>query len=214
MGARTKRRVALVHAAPAALPPLLAYYAEAAPDLDLVNLLDDGLQRLFALDEAGPAEHRLLEMIAAARDAYAAELALLTCSAVRRSTVEALRAAAGVPVLKIDEPMARAAVRAGRRLGVIVTFPPTVESTRRLLLDADPNVELAIELVDGNWAIPAAAERLAARPVDAVVLAQVSMAPLAAGLRARLPVPVFTSLETSLAAVREALAQVDVRRFM
>jgi hypothetical protein len=198
-----KRRIALIHAVPAAIGPLVQYYSEAAPELDLYNLLDDGLTRLFALDDASRAHHRLAEMIAAARDTYQAELALLTCSAVPRPALEALRAAAGIPVLKIDEPMAQAAVKAGRRLGVIVAFPPTVETARRLLLDADPSVELTIELVPDLAAIPAAAQRLAS--LDAIVLAQLSMAPLAPGLRRRLPILIFTSLDTSLAAVREAL---------
>jgi Asp/Glu/hydantoin racemase len=198
-----KRRIALIHAVPAALGPLFQYYSEAAPELDLYNLLDDGLMRLLALHDPVPARRRLAEMIAVARDTYQVELALLTCSAVPRPTLDALRTAAGIPVLKIDEPMARAAVKAGRRLGVIVTFPPTVETARHLLLEADPTVDLTIELVPDLAAIPAAAERLAS--LDAIVLAQVSMAPLAAGLRGRFSIPVFTSLDTSLAAVREAL---------
>jgi Asp/Glu/hydantoin racemase len=198
-----KRRIALIHAVPAAIGAVVQYYSEAAPELDLYNLLDDGLTRLFALDDPAPAHRRLADMIATARDIYRAELALLTCSAVPRPTLDALRTDAGIPVLKIDEPLAQAAVKAGRRLGVIVTFPPTVETARRLLLDADPAVELTIELVPNLAAVRGAAERLAAH--DAIVLAQVSMAPLAADLRRRLAIPIFTSLDTSLPAVREAL---------
>jgi hypothetical protein len=46
---------------------------------------------------------------------------------------------------------------------------------------------------------------LADGEAEALVLAQVSMAHLVAPLRARTGRPVFSSLETSLAALREAL---------
>ena len=51
----------------------------------------------------------------------------------------------------------------------------------------------------------AAAARLARREVDAVVMAQVSMARLQKEVEQIVRVPVFNSLETSLAAVRAGL---------
>ena len=51
-----------------------------------------------------------------------------------------------------------------------------------------------------------AADDLAAQGVDAIVLAQVSMAHLAAPLKERTRLPVLSSLETSLVEVRRILS--------
>ena len=214
-----KHTIAFIHASPASLPPLMQYYKEAAPDLDIVNLLDDGLLRLFSAGNFSLAGTRLAAMLATARDVYAAELAMLTCSAVPRPMLDSLRAGARIPVLKIDYPMARHAVQTGSRIGVAVTFPPTAELTSKLLLEAageqGRSVELTLEvapkaydaLLAGDAAthdkiLLDAVAALARQNVDVIVLAQVSMARILERARASVSVPVLTSLDTSLAAVR------------
>ncbi len=47
-----KRSVAFVHTSPAAVGPLMQFYAEAAPEFEITNLLDDGLLRLLAAGRA------------------------------------------------------------------------------------------------------------------------------------------------------------------
>jgi Asp/Glu/hydantoin racemase len=212
------RKVVFVHASRAAVEPLMRYYPKEAPDLEITNLLDDGVMRLFRGGGMDKAKVRLAEMIRTGREVYAAEASLLTCSAVPTPVLAELRALAGIPLVKIDVPMTRLAVRAARRIGIVVTFPPTVESTRALLLEASPGVELSVKLVpealDRLLAGDAAAHdemlldagaALADGEAEALVLAQVSMAHLVAPMRARTGRPVFSSLETSLAALREAL---------
>jgi Asp/Glu/hydantoin racemase len=121
-----------------------------------------------------------------------------------------------VPILKIDDAMAAAAVRAGRTIGVAITSPPTQGPTTRLLEEAASEAGLAVELV--RCVVPEAYDALLAGAperhdelllaaieklrVDAVVLAQVSMARLLPMLKARVSVPLFSSLETSLEALR------------
>lgn len=213
-----KRRIALIHASRAAVDPVTQYYAEKAPELDLTNLLDDGVMRMLGANDESRSQRRLLSMLDTAREEYEAEAALLTCSAVTRASMEWLRAAAGIPLVKIDEPMARIAVKAGRRVGVVATFEPTTSTTRRLLEEADPKVEVLIEcardalraLLAGDFAshdklLSAAVHQIAARGVDAIVLAQVSMARLARELALTVPVPLFNSLDTSLSEVRRVL---------
>jgi Asp/Glu/hydantoin racemase len=217
-----KRRIVLIHASRASLDPLMSYYPRAAPELEITNLLDDGLMRLFARDAAEAATDRLAGMIGAGRDVHGAELALLCCSAVTRPMLGSLRAGAGIPVLKIDEPMAQAAVRAGGRIGLIVSFPPTLAITRALVeeaaREADAGIgidaELLPEAVEALLAgdrpthdrlLLDAAGRLQSRGAEVIVLAQVSMAHLVEPARARTGLAVFSSLETSLVAVRRAL---------
>lgn len=218
-----KRRVAFVHTSPAAVGPVSHFYKEAAPELEVTNLLDDGLLRLLAAGDAETAEARLADMIGVAAKTYGAEAAMVTCSSVSLETVGRLEGSAGMPVLKIDYPMARRAVRAGRLVGVAATFRPTLGPTRRLLEAAAREHETEVEIVED--VTPEAYEallagdagrhdrlllegvaRLEAKGVSVVVLAQVSMARVLPAAEGRFRVPLLTSLQTSLEAVRAALA--------
>jgi len=218
-----KRRVAFVHTSPAAVGPVAQFYKEAAPEFEVTNLLDDGLLRLLAEGEVATVERRMADMIGAAADTYGAEAAMVTCSSVPLESVEKLAASAGLPVLKIDYPMARRAARAGRLIGVAATFPPTLGPTGRLLAEAAREAGTEIEIVED--VTPDAYEallsgdaerhdrlllegiaRLEAKGVSVVVLAQVSMARVLPAAEGRFRVPLLTSLHTSLEALRAALA--------
>jgi Asp/Glu/hydantoin racemase len=161
-------------------------------------------------------------MLSLARRTYQAEVALLTCSAVPVDRLEELRRNAGMKILKIDEPMCEAAVAAGSRIGVITTFPPTSATTRGLLAEAASRAGKQIEIVEelipdalkallaGNEVkhdveLLRSADRLAGNNPEVVVLAQVSMARLTPQVSARVRVPVFSSLASSLDAVRAIL---------
>jgi Asp/Glu/hydantoin racemase len=218
-----KRRVAFVHTSPAAVGPVAQFYKEAAPEFEVTNLLDDGLLRLLAGGRVAAVERRLADMIGAAAETYGAEAAMVTCSSVPLESVEKLAASAGLPVLKIDYPMARRAVRAGRLIGVAATFPPTLGPTGRLLAEAARDAGTEIEIIED--VTPEAYEallsgdaerhdrlllegiaRLEAKGVSVVVLAQVSMARVLPAAEGRFRVPLLTSLHTSLEALRAALA--------
>jgi Asp/Glu/hydantoin racemase len=136
--------------------------------------------------------------------------------------VRTLAEAFPMPVLKIDDPMAQRAVQTGSRIGVAVTFAPTQEPTRRLLTEAaaaaQRKVDLDIEMIPGAYdalltndfethdrLLIEACERLASRHPDALVLAQVSMARAEDRIRQRVGIPVYSSLSTSLEALRKLL---------
>lgn len=217
-----QHRVAFLHASPAALAALRDFYTAEAPELEITNLLDDGLMRLFHAGNNEKAMARLMDMCRAARGTHDAELAMLTCSAVLPEDMKRLRGAVPLPLFKIDEPMAHRAVAAGSRLGVVVSFRPTIETTRALLLETaaaagQMKPELVLRFVDGAYqalldgdaathdnGIEAAARQLSGEQVHAVVLSQISMARVVPRL-ADLPMPVFSSLETSLEAIRGML---------
>jgi aspartate/glutamate racemase len=218
----TKRSVAFIHTSPAAVGPLMQFYAGAAPELEITNLLDDGLLRLLAAGRREDVRRRLGEMLRAAAETYAPELAMVTCSSVPKEMADSLARDFGFPLLKIDYPMARRAVRAGRRVGVAATFPPTLVPTSKLLLDAAAEAGVEIEIVEGvapeaykallagdtathDELLAAAVEDLQDKDVSAVVLAQVSMARTLPLIERSARVPVLTSLQTSLEAIREAL---------
>src|SRR5689334_6217189 len=105
-----KRQVSFIHTSPAAIPSLADYYKTYAQDLEITNLLDDGILRFFAREMKADAEARLTEMLCAARDAYNSELAMMTCSAVSRNMIRRLADAVGMPIVKIDDALAHQAV--------------------------------------------------------------------------------------------------------
>lgn len=217
-----KRPVALIHTSPAAIPPLAEYYRRQAPELEITNLLEDGLLRFLASGNETAVEERLQDLLCVARDVYQCELAMLTCSAVSRQLIRRLSNALGLPILKIDEALARKAVQAGPRLGVIVTFPPAQPAASKLLRDMAAEAERTLEL--SFRVIPQAYEALLGGQeerhdellihavaeldrlgLDAIVLAQVSMARIL-GKLPQTQTPVLSSLAASLEAIRESLA--------
>jgi Asp/Glu/hydantoin racemase len=213
--------IALVHASRAAVDPVTQHFNETAPDLKTVNLLDDGVMASLAKLDIERAVRRLSEMVESAWLEYGASAVLVTCSAVSRDGMRSLRANAKIPIIKIDEPMARRAAAAGKRIGIVATFPATVATTVELLHAAaltpvETTHVLAAEalkaLLRGDVAehdklLLDAAEQVERDGIDALVLAQVSMARLEPQVRAKSKVPVFSSLATSLDEVRALLAQ-------
>jgi Asp/Glu/hydantoin racemase len=216
-----KRKVAFIHTSPAAVGPLMQFYTEAAPEMEITNLLDDGLLRLLASKDLDTAQARLTDMIKVAAETYGAEAAMVTCSSVSKEMVESISGGFELPVLKIDYPMARRAVRGGGRVGVAATFPPTLGPTRRLLSGAAEEAGVEVEIVEEVAAgaydsllagdaerhdelLLASVSRLESRGASVIVLAQVSMARILPKVAGRVGVPVLSSLHTSLDAIRGA----------
>ncbi|MGR4881232.1 aspartate/glutamate racemase family protein [Streptomyces sp. LARHCF249] len=125
---------------------------------------------------------------------------LVTCSTIG-ATAEALAPAIGAPVLRVDRPMAAAAVRTGARIAVLATVESTFAPTAELLAEEAGEEPLAIRahLVAGAWErfeagdtagylarVAAAAD--AVTDADVVVLAQASMAGAADLVTTRIPV--------------------------
>src|SRR5207237_3929726 len=74
---------------------------------------------------------RVVGHIASAEEA-GADFILVTCSSIGPA-VEAAAPLIGVPVLRVDQPMADRAVQMGARVGVIATLATTLEPTADLI---------------------------------------------------------------------------------
>jgi Asp/Glu/hydantoin racemase len=213
--------LALIHTSPAAIAPLARYYAEHEPEWRLTNLLDDGILQLFRDSRERDIEAALASLVERAAG-YGARAAIITCSAVTPALMARLQALSPMPLIKIDAPVARAAVSQARRIGVLISFAPTLQPTVSLLEETAASlgrrVEIVPHLCSGAYAallagdaqvhdriLRSGAEYLVAQSVEAIVLAQVSMAHLRDGLAEAFGLAVFSSLETSHAAVREAM---------
>ncbi|MGW1721449.1 aspartate/glutamate racemase family protein [Streptomyces sp. NPDC002306] len=207
--------LALLHTSPVHVPVFDALRDEAHPGLELRHFVDEGL--LERARAAGPdavaADVRVVVDRAVADGARAV---LCTCSTLG-GVAEAYAAEAGVPVLRVDRPMAAAAVARGARVVVLAALESTLAPTAALIEEearrAGRPVTVRTVLVDGAWArfeagdgaayvrrVAAVADEVTA--ADVIVLAQASMAP--AQYLATTPIPLLSSPRPGLTAAAEA----------
>ncbi len=161
---------------------------------------------------------RLLERLVEAADGAGA--VLCTCSTIGEAA-EGLAAQVGVPVLRVDRPMAEEAVRRGGRIAVVAAVDSTIAPTLRLLsaaaAAAGTRVDLRPAPCPRAWPLFEAGDLNAYLAVieghvrslegaaDVIVLAQASMAPVA-DRRAAGPTPVLASPGPAAAALVRAIA--------
>lgn len=190
-GLLTGRRVlVLLHTAPVHVPVFDALRDEAHPGLELRHVIDEELLRRARLD--GP-DSVAVDVRARVRDAVdsGARAVLCTCSTIG-GVAEATGAGMGVAVLRVDRPMAAAAVVTGRRVVVLAALESTLGPTAELIEEearrARRPVSVRTLLVDGAWDHFAAGDDAryvrriadaadAVTEADVIVLAQASMAP-------------------------------------
>lgn len=136
---------------------------------------------------------RVAENVVAAERAGAA-VVQCTCSSIS-PCVEAVRPLAGIPLLKIDDPMIDLAISMGKRIGVAATAPTTLKPTTELVQAkaAARQVDISIDsrLCEGAFAALSAGDtathdRIVSQALrelmtrnDVIVLAQASMARVA-----------------------------------
>ncbi|GGQ13591.1 aspartate/glutamate racemase family protein [Streptomyces mutabilis] len=182
--------LALLHTSAVHVPVFDALRDEAHPGLELRHHVEAEL-----LDRArrdGPrAVTDAVRAVVRRAVAEGARAVLCTCSTIG-GVAESVAADAGVPVLRVDRPMAAAAVVAGPRVVVLAalesTLTPTAELIREEARRARRAVEVRARLVEGAWSrfeagdtegyLRSVAETAeAVTGADAIVLAQASMAP-------------------------------------
>ena len=187
-----KKRLGLLHTS-ATLVPIFEQLCKAKlPGVAVFNLVDDSLIKdVISHGRLRPqTARRVTQLVAAAEDA-GADYIMVTCSSIG-AAVETAATLAGVPVLRVDQPMADRAVTTARRIGVIATLPTTLEPTADLIgrraAAAGREIELTARLCEGAFdalmsgdaathdALVAAALKELASQVDVIALAQASMA--------------------------------------
>jgi Asp/Glu/hydantoin racemase len=178
------------------------------PDIATFHILNESLlQDLLGGAAKALVYRRVVEQILLATDAKP-DLIVVTCSSTSPA-VDIARTLVAVPIVKIDDPMAAAAVRVGLRIGLLCTATSTVEPSSALLqahaaqcgrtVSITPIVrsEAYTALMQGDRAqhdaiIQRAASQVG-HDVDVLVLAQASLAHLQEALSAKLTCPVLAS---------------------
>lgn len=113
--------------------PLSALLKKEVPGLQLTNIIDDSIiaDVIAAGSVTKPVAQRLIDYYAIAQE-RGADYILNTCSSVGE-VVELGSRMISTPIIRIDVPMATAAVKNFSRIGVIATLPTTLEPTIRLV---------------------------------------------------------------------------------
>jgi aspartate/glutamate racemase len=210
-------RVALIHALAHSVAPINKAFERAWPDCVRMNLLDDSLSADLARSGRGLDDAMTGRFVALADYAVGtgARGILFTCSAFGPCIDAVARRHPGIPVLKPNEAMIGDAVAAGRRIGLVATFAPTLAS---MPLEFPADVEVVPALAGGALAaldrgeatthdrlIADAARRLASEGCDVVALAQFSMSRAAAAVQKVVKVPVLTTTDSAVRALMRRL---------
>lgn len=210
--------IALIHTSPSMIPVFKALADELLRGRTIFNMVDESLLCDIIRDGRCPPNtaKRLVGHVLAAESA-GADFVLVSCSSMGRA-VDASRALCGVPVMRVDEPMAEKAVATGSRIGVIATLPSTLEPTVALIQQkaAGRSIELTSQVVEGAFAaviggdgarhdaLVGAALKEMAKKVDVIVLAQASMARVVDSLApADRPAPILSSPRLALERVAD-----------
>jgi Asp/Glu/hydantoin racemase len=203
--------VALIGATPAAIPPARTAFATHFPDAELWNILDDGL--LERANQAGGLTPHLRDRMRRLIDHAVLEGAagiLLTCS-MYSSVAQLVAADLDVPILGPDDAAFTVAANgAYRSVLVVASLPAALVDTQARLVAAAEQRGTALEVrgvvAEGAFGAVQAGDRDALlaslvtatttadgpADVDAVLLAQYSLTPVAEQLQQHIDRPILS----------------------
>lgn len=196
----TTRQVTILQTSFAKREDTVAYLREKLPGVRVTYITDDTvLADVRAAGSPTPAviERTILYVMAAEK--AGADLILFSCSTMG-DVAELCRRFSRVPIVRIDEPMARQAVSLGSRIALVSTLETTQAPSRRLIerLGRETGKDIAIEsrVEQDAWEALAAGDnkrhndillgairQLDSGGYDAIVMAQVSMRALLPDLK-------------------------------
>src|SRR5438105_7360253 len=139
-------RLAILHTVASLVDLFKPLLARAYPGLDTYHVVDESLlQDLMRHGTSEGLNRRVAAHAILARDA-GASVVLFTCSSTSPA-VDVARPLVDIPILKIDDPMAKRAVELGRRIGLVCTAASTKGPSEALLRDHAAATGRAIEVV-------------------------------------------------------------------
>ncbi|WP_129774670.1 aspartate/glutamate racemase family protein [Peristeroidobacter soli] len=220
-------RIALLHAFPESIEPIHAAFAALWPRAITFDLLDSSLSA--DLTRAGEMTPAIVDrVVALARYAESCSgqggttaAVLVTCAALGPA-IDAVKRAVKIPVVRPNEATFEDAVTLGGRVGLLVSFPPSLAALRADLdamarqrgvsVEVDARVVKgaldALKRGDGHTHDYLVTEAAAQMPVtNSLVLGQFSLARAAAPIEQMTGRPVLTTPESAVLKLRELCAQ-------
>jgi aspartate/glutamate racemase len=211
-------RIALIHALAESVAPINQAFLDLWPQAKLTNLLDDSLSADLAASDRGldqPMHDRFMALSNYALSTGADGI-LFTCSAFG-ACIEAVQTRwPNIPILKPNQAMITEIEAAGfERIGLLASFGPTLASMPG---EFSPKLSIQPQLCVGALQALKGADAkrhdaiivnhaldLKAAGVQALAIAQYSMARAAGLVREATGLPVFTTPESAVREIRTQL---------
>ncbi|HEY0621596.1 aspartate/glutamate racemase family protein [Sphingomonas sp.] len=212
----------LVHNSPMLAAVFNEIAARVMPDVRILHFVDEStIKNTIAAGHLQKSTMRqVIRLVGSTFDA-GCDVAMVTCSSIGRA-VEMAAELYEQPVLRVDRAMAEQAVASARRIGVVATLSttldPTADLVRRVAAEQGKDIELVAHLCEGAFEavmkgdgathdrIVGEALTNALAEVDAIVLAQASMARVVASLpEGAVKAPVLSSPELGMLRAAEVL---------
>jgi len=215
------RTIAAIYTGVALVKPLSDQLKEALPGFRIMNILDDSLiAKIIAEGRLTPAVRRRLYSYYDAAASAGAELILNTCSSIGDAVYSA-REFIPVPIVRIDEAMARRAVAEASRIAVLATLSttldPTISLVKRCAAEAGKTVTAISAVAEGAFPAITAGDaathdrliaetaKKVAEDCDVILLAQGSMARMEAPLRELTGKTVYSSPRLAIEMLKKLL---------
>lgn len=215
------KKLAIIHTTPVTVDALKQLAQEQLSSCEVINFVDDSILPQLAANGGNldDVKERLCAYAVFAEQQQA-DVILSACSSVG-DVAAMMQERVRIPVVRIDEAMAEKAVRMGRRIGVAATLNTTLQPTLQLLKRKadEAGAEVAFEPAladeayrkliagdkDGHDEVLANVLAELIERVDAVVLAQASMARVVSRLPEQVRDRFLTSPALGMARVRETV---------
>lgn len=215
------RTIAAIYTGVALVKPLSDQLKEALPGYRIMNILDDSMiAEIIAEGRLTASVRRRLYSYYDAAASAGAELILNTCSSIGEA-VYAARDFIPVPIIRIDEAMARRAVAEGSRIAVLATLSTTIDPTiallRRCAAEAGKTITTISAVAEGAFPAITAGDaathdrllaetaKKVASDCDIILLAQGSMGRMEAPLRELTGKTVYSSPWLAIEMVKKML---------
>ncbi|MBD8489802.1 Asp/Glu/hydantoin racemase [Echinicola sp. CAU 1574] len=186
------KTLGLIHTSATLVPIFQHLCDEYLTDIKVFNIVDDSLIKdVISKGKLTPQTARRVVNYVGSAEIAGADHIMVTCSSIG-AAVETAAELSGVPVLRVDQPMADLAIKTGRKIGVVATLPTTLEPTADLvrrrakvfgkdILLTSKLCEGAFEALMGGQAkkhdeMVSKALKELSQEVDVILLAQASMA--------------------------------------
>lgn len=210
-------KIGIIHATCNAVPPLNAAFKQLAPEVTVLNFVDENIQYYANLINGidDKLYRDFMDITVKAQDA-GVDAIIVACT-VLTPIVDSVKPFISVPIFAVDRPMLEKAVSEFKRIGVVATNAPSGPATKAQLeriaeelgkeveVDTQINTQAMIELKAGNMEEHnrlncLAAAELKKRGSEVIILAQITQA-LAEKETNTLGLPVLTSPKEAVKAV-------------
>jgi len=218
------QRVAILHTSLVfinVVPMISDLFAELLPEADVVDFIDSRILADVQVEGITAGSIARMTHLAQAAEASGASVIFSACSSLG-PTIDTARQAVSIPIIKIDDAMAKQAAAKADAIGVLATVPTTLDPTIALIEEKAADMGKSLQMYRGlsegafdklmsgdteghDQMVLASAQNLAPK-VDILVLAQASMTRLAPMLSEATGLEVLTSPRLGVESVKNYLA--------